>query len=518
VRVWPVVAITVALVAALAWIWTSFGVQRQSRVLATLAATGSASILAWIWLVLFSRLRRSLRLTFALVTVALCLVAAATLERRGLSGDALPLFAFRWSAPGPGEAVPERAAGLSNLRARPDEASDAWPQFLGPRRDGTLAELSFATDWERQTPRQLWRRPVGRGWSGFAVAGPFAVTQEQRDDAELVTCYDRDSGALIWVHRDPVRHDDPLGGPGPRATPTIHDGTVFTLGATGILNALELETGRLVWAVDVMGDNGVVAPTYGVAASPLVIGDVVVVPGGGPPAGHSLVAYEVASGRKIWAGGDDPAAYGSPVLARLAGREQIVWLTERSLVGQDPTDGTVLWSHPWPAGTEKVSQPVILSPDRVFASTGYGIGAKLFRIVDGPAGLTTELLWESTGLKAKLSNVVSHGGYLYGLDDGILVCLDPGDGSRRFKGGRYGHGQMILVGSVLLIQSESGDVVLVEATPEAHREIARLPALSNKTWNHPALAGRHLLVRNDREAACYELPRKGPPVQGGEDG
>jgi outer membrane protein assembly factor BamB len=194
---------------------------------------------------------------------------------------------------------------------------------------------------------------------------------------------------------------------------------------------------------------------------------------------------------------------------QLAGRPQIVWLGEQHLVAHDPADGALLWREPWPAGTEKVSQPVLLAGDRVFVSTGYGVGGKMFHVRDAGGHIEAELTWETTALKAKLSNVVLHEEHLYGLDDGILVALDASDGSRGFKGGRYGHGQLILAGGVLLIQSESGDVVLVEAAPRAHRELGRLAALSDKTWNHPALAGRHLIVRNDREAACYELPLEG---------
>jgi outer membrane protein assembly factor BamB len=506
VRLWPLAVLVTLLVLALVAIWTVFGEQRQSRVLATIAATLCATILGVVWLVFFSRLPRVTRLGAALALLVLLVIAGTTIEVRGFSGDMLPILAFRWTRPDTGAMLQEHA-GTSGA-AQPSEADldGDWPQFLGPRRDGTLPEAHLATDWSARPPRELWRRPVGQGWSGFAVAGPYAVTQEQRGAEELVTCYGRTTGTIVWVHRDAVRHDDSLGGPGPRATPTIHDGRVLALGGTGILNVLDLATGRLLWSVDVMQDNDVQPPVYGIAASPLVVGALVIVPAGSPPAGRSLVAYDVDSGRRVWAAGDDPAAYGSPVLMQLAGRQQIVWLAERHLVAQDPVDGAVLWREEWPAATEKVSQPVLLAGDRVFVSTGYGVGGKMFHVRDVGGRLEAELEWETTALKAKLSNVVLHAEHLYGLDDGILVALDASDGSRGFKGGRYGHGQLILAGGVLLIQSESGEVALVEAAPRAHRELGRLAALSDKTWNHPALAGRHLIVRNDREAACYELP------------
>jgi outer membrane protein assembly factor BamB len=166
----------------------------------------------------------------------------------------------------------------------------------------------------------------------------------------------------------------------------------------------------------------------------------------------------------------------------------------------------VLWQFPWPGETQRISQPVIVPEDRVFVSTGYGIGGKMLRIRSDHEGrLAAELLWESRGLKAKFSNVVWREGFLYGLDDGILTCLDGETGERRWKAGRYGHGQVILASDLLIVLAESGEVVLVPADPSAQREVGRFPAVSGKTWGHPALAGPRLVVRNDREAACYEL-------------
>jgi outer membrane protein assembly factor BamB len=242
-----------------------------------------------------------------------------------------------------------------------------------------------------------------------------------------------------------------------------------------------------------------------VAASPLVLGDRVIVPAGGPD-GRSLVAYEIERGRRVWSGGSHQAAYSSPIATTLAGTDQIVLLNGSHLVGHSAEDGTLLWQFAWPGGTENVSQPVVLPGDRLFVSTGYGVGGKAFRVVGHGDSIDVELEWESLALKAKFTNVVYRDGYLYGLDDGILACVDAATGERVWKGGRYGHGQILLVDDVLLVQAESGDVVLVRASPDGHDELARLDALDGKTWNPPAIAGHHLLVRNDREAACYELP------------
>jgi outer membrane protein assembly factor BamB len=505
IRWWPLGLIVAALIVVSIGIWSGFGVHRQSRILATIAATGCAAILSFLWLLLFSRIRWRTRLAIGAAVVLVGSLLALSLEQRGVTGDVLPVLGWRWSGAGVATSVPEPERGAPDGDPAALDAAGAYPQFLGPRRDGTLPGVRLLHDWAASPPTERWRRPIGRGWSGFAVLGSFAVTQEQRGGQELVTCYDLDSGELIWVHGDPTRHDDPLGGVGPRATPTIVGDRVYALGATGILNALALDTGEPLWSVDVRRDNDATSPPYGVASSPLVLGEWVVVAAGGR-SGRSLVAYDRESGHRVWSGGDDPAAYSSPILATLAGREQIVLLNARHLVGHDATDGAVLWQYPWPSGTENVSQPVVLSDDRVFVSTGYGVGGKMLRVTAvAQSTANVEVLWESRAMKAKLSNVVHRDGFLYGLDDGILACVDAESGERVWKAGRYGHGQTILVGDVLLIQAESGDVVLVRATPVGHRELARLEALDGKTWNHPALAGNRLLVRNDREAASYEL-------------
>jgi len=503
-RWWPAAVVVALVAAALAWTWGLAGEQRQDRVILTLVTLLLGCLLLLVWALLFSRFRRRTRLGVLFGALVLSLLAWGTLRVRGVSGDLVPILEWRWTGGARVSAVPPAEAATASEVPAPGPGD--YPQFLGPSRDGRLDARGLSRDWSATPPRLLWRRPVGEGWSAFAVAGRFAVTQEQRGGEEVVACYDLASGEPLWVHADEARFEHPLGGVGPRATPTIADGRVFALGATGILNALELDSGRRVWSRDVREDGEAPLPTYGFSGSPLVLERIVVVEVGGSR-GRSLIAYDRASGEPAWSGGDDRAGYSSPLLAELAGASQILIFTDRHLAAHDPQDGHLLWETPWPGGTECVSQPVVLPGDRVFLSSGYGIGGKLYRIKPDEAGrLSVETLWESRGLKAKLSNVVYRDGFLYGLDDGILVCLDPADGSRRWKRGRYGHGQLLGVGDLLIVQAESGDVAMVEATPEEHRELGRFAALSGKTWNHPALAGRRLLVRNDREAAAFELP------------
>jgi len=506
---WPAAGLAGVAVAGLVWAWTTEVEQHQVRVVRTMLIVAPTLMLetAWlsVWILFLSRMRWLVRLA-CFAALALVLAGAACSVRiAGVSGDTLPQLTWRWARE-PGD-LPLPATGRTPAAGDTiAETAGDYPQFLGPTRDGIVRGLRLARDWVSRPPQPLWRQPIGAGWSGFAVVGDHAVTQEQRGDEELVTCYDLRTGEVHWSHSDRERFDNPLGGLGPRATPAISAGRVFALGATGRLNAIDLATGELLWSTNVVEDASAVVPTYGVSASPLILGgEVVVSPGGS--GGNSLVAYDCVSGERRWSGGDGSPAYSSPLLATLAGVEQILVLNGDELSSHDPLDGSVLWHHPWPGQTERVSQPVVVSEESVFLSTGYGVGGKLFRVkADEAGGLGVELIWESLGLKAKFTNVVHRDGFLYGLDDGILVCLDVGDGKRRWKAGRYGHGQIVLAGELIVILAENGEVALVEARPDSHVEVGRFPAIEGKSWAHPALAGRYLVVRNDREAACYELP------------
>ena len=297
-----------------------------------------------------------------------------------------------------------------------------------------------------------------------------------------------------------------IAGVGPRATPTIAEGRVFAMGATGILNAFDLRTGRRLWSHQVVEENEATLPGWGQACSPLVLDGRVIVSTGGEN-GRSLVAYDAASGERIWAGGRDRSSYSSPRLVTLLGRPQVVVFNEGTVAGHDPATGAVLWEQAFPKEQPNVAPPLPLPGDRLLVSAGYGIGSKVFAFAGQDDGTAApSLVWESPRLKSKFANLILHEGFVYGLDDGVLTCLDPATGERRWKGGRYGHGQLLLVAGLLLVQTEEGEIVLVEPTPEAHRELTRFPVLDGKTWNPPALSGARLLVRNDREAALYDLP------------
>ncbi len=536
-RRWPALLILACSGIALLFIWMVEAPNRQEQVMQTMSVLGVALVLLVLWLLLFSRLAWRVRVG-ALVLLLIVACAAATLFRvRGFSGDLIPIveirsLASREQLPAPSvpitdappsfspkenaaQALPETTAPKTSLPAPAFDAakreapqapaSRDYAQFLGPERNGKLVGIKLARDWQTQPPKLLWRNQVGAAWSSFAVAEHRAITQEQHGALEVVTCYDLKTGEMKWRHSDSTAYESPIAGSGPRATPTIVGERVYAMGATGRLTCLRLDSGARLWSKDVVTDNDAKVNSWGMSGSPLVLDSLVIVSAGGAQ-GKSLVAYHAQTGARVWSAGDDRAGYSSPQLATLAGVPQILIFNRANVAAHAPDTGEIYWQQSWPNETECVAQPVPLAGDRVFVSSGYGVGCKLFQISrDEHNAWRSALVWENINLKAKFTNVVEREGFVYGLDDGILVCLELATGQRAWKRGRYGHGQLILIDELLLIQAESGEVFLVEANPRAHVELASFHALEGKTWNNPAFAAPYLLVRNDREAACYEL-------------
>jgi outer membrane protein assembly factor BamB len=383
-----------------------------------------------------------------------------------------------------------------------------WPGFRGPGRDGVVRGARIATDWAASPPVELWRRKVGPGWSSFAVSGDVFYTQEQRGDDEIVACYSLATGQPVWSHRDEARFWESNGGAGPRGTPAVSNGRVYTMGATGIMNALDAATGAVAWSRNAATDTGAESPGWGFAASPLVIDDLVVVAASG-----RLAAYDAATGAPRWYGPEGGAGYSSPHLVTIEGVRQILLLRGSRTTSVSPSDGALLWEHKGDP-TVSILQPALTADGDVLVATGDSMGGGgIHRLaVDrGPAGWTVVDRWASRGLKPYFNDFVVHEGHAFGFDGSILSSIDLADGERKWKGGRYGHGQMLLLPDqdALLVLSEEGELAVVGAAPDKHTELARFKAIEGKTWNHPVLAGDVLLVRNGEEMAAFRLPLAG---------
>ena len=450
------------------------------------------------------------RLRRAVVAASILLACAAwTLVRTGgITGMGDSDFAWRWSQT-PEERLLTQAGDKQagdKQAARPSAPAAAlsgadWPGFRGPERDGVARGARIATDWKTNPPVELWRRPVGPGWSSFAVGGGRFYTQEQRGEQELVSCYDAATGEPVWTHGDAARFYESNGGAGPRGTPTLHDGRVYTLGATGILNALKADDGSVVWSRNVASDTQTKVPGWGFSGSPLVIDELVVIAAAG-----TLAAYDRGSGEPRWTGPKAGCCYSSPHRVSIGGVTQIVLMHGPGVVSVAPADGRVLWQYEMPTGGRIVQPAVTADGDLLL---GVGEGSDLYRVAvaqkDG--GWAVEERWTSEGLKPYFSDFVVHRGHAYGFDAGAIACIDLATGQRKWAGGDYGSGQLVLLPEqdALLLVSEQGELGLVTATPERFNEMARFPAIRGKTWNHPVLAGDVFLVRNAEEMAAFRL-------------
>ena len=474
----------------------------------TLIISFATILLLLLWFLLLSGIPWRSRLLGLIAFVSVIAAAMALFRFEGsVNGSAVPRLVPRWSPHKdfkPSSIA--RRASTDLLVASATNLPAEFPQFLGSTRSAEVTNLQLSRDWSSRPPRELWRQPIGLGWSAFAVKEGRAITQEQRGGDELVIAYEITTGRTLWAHTNKVRFSEAMGGDGPRATPTIEGDQLYVLGATGILDRLEAATGKLIWSRDVLAENQIPNLEWGKSSSPLLCDDLVIVTGGGSRE-KTLLAFHRETGSSAWSAGDDKASYASPVLATLAGRRQILSVNAASVTAHDPKDGTLLWKYAWGTdGAPKCSQPVALEGDRVFLSAGYAVGCVMLKInADASGKLSASELWKNRNLKTQFNNVSVRRGYLYGLDDGVLVCLDAKSGERKWKAGRFASGQSLLVGELLLVQAESGDVALAEANPARYTEVGRIHALSSKTWNNPVVAGPFLLVRNDQEAACYLL-------------
>jgi outer membrane protein assembly factor BamB len=513
-----------AVAAASRLIHPSFGTGFQQGLLAMLVIPALAVSLAAV-AVAFRDTPGRARISASAIATAMVCAVFVMLRTDGITGDGKSQLHWRWTrtaeqrvldeearqpapvaAPVPTvaavDAVATKTTAADPVQWKPAE----WPGFRGPQRDAVVRGTRIGTDWTATPPVELWRRAIGPGWSSFAVQGNLFYTQEQRGDDEVVSCYRLTNGEPVWRHRDKARLWEPAAGAGPRATPTLHNGRVYTLGATGIANALDAVTGAVVWTRNAAADTKKKVPEWGFASSPIVFDDVVIF----AASGH-LVAYDLATGEPRWLGPTGGGGYSSPQPAKIAGVDQILLMRGARTVSVDPKTGALLWDHTWEP-QNSIVQPALTGDGGVLLAAGDpigGVGTRRLAVSRNGSAWTVEQRWTSRALKPHYNDSVLHNGYLFGFDGSILACVDLADGERKWKGGRYGHGQLMLLAdqNLLLVLSEDGELALVGATPDRFSEIARFKAIEGKTWNHPALVRDVLLVRNGEEMAAFRLAR-----------
>ena len=521
---------------AQAGLWTYYADDRTFSKMSILFVWPAALFALAIWWTFLSGQTWNVRLGVWGAIGLACATFVGIFAFDGVDGEMMPRFRYRWK-PSSAQLAAEYFANRPTVPSPiPDSTrddavemepltagDDDWPGFRGPHRDGIVTGVTLRRDWDRQPPKELWRHPVGLGWSGFAIVGDFAFTQEQRGPNECVVCYRLDDGTEIWAHEDPTRLEivDLNGGDGPHATPQFADGRLYTLGGTGLLNCLDARNGDSEWQTDILKDAGkdglpVVNIQWGMSGTPLIVGNLVIVsPGGGdedPEAaknpGRSTIAYDRTGGHIVWANGNYPAGYASPQFAVIHDVPQVIVFHGTGIAGHDLTDGRVLWNYAWRNGPKvNAAQPLVFDDGSILFGCGYGMGsARVDLNVSAEDQWKTKLRWETHRFRPKFNDFVPKDGYIYGLDDGILTCIDVKSGKSKWKNGRFGYGQLLLVGDVLLILTEQGELVQVEAVPEKYSEVTRFLALEETCWNHLAIAHGKLLIRNNHFAACFAIP------------
>ena len=458
------------------------------------------------------RQQRPARRTGAAVLLALAGFGFSLLLRNeGMTGDYELGAHWRWSQTPEalmlaGRKADKPANDVRIADVQPDLTNAEWPGFRGADRAARSHGPLISTDWATHPPRQLWKIAVGPAWSSFAVAGNFLFTQEQRGPMETVVCYEADTGREVWNRPIEGRLDDPLGGPGPRATPALANGGLFATCATGLFLRLNPTTGEIVWQQDLKTVAGRPVPMWGFAASPLVADKVVLVYAGGP-GDKGLLAFDVESGALRWSVATGIDSYSSPQLSAIAGENLVLMLSNDGLIFVDPVTGKTRLNYEWKFGNYRALQPHVVGADTILLPTGMNTGTRAIRVTNTNGQLAATELWTSRNLKPDFTDLVTYQGFAYGNDAGIFTCVDLKTGDRQWKGGRYGKGQVLLLenSGLLLIAAEDGQVVLLRADPKQHAEVGSFKALEGKTWNHPVIVGDRLYVRNSQKAACFQL-------------
>ena len=458
------------------------------------------------WAVVTRRFTTAARRLALIVAIVLGCSVFMVIRTGGLTAEFDNDFHWRWSKTPEqrllAQATAESPASSSVPAATSTETG--WSGFRGPQRDSVVHGVKIKTDWSATPPVQMWRRPVGPAWSSFAVYNGRLYTQEQRGEEEDVACYDLNTGKPVWKHSDAARFYESNGGPGPRATPTLNNGRVYAQGATGIVNVLDATTGTVVWTRNSVSDTGAKVPGWGIAGSPLVVNDLVIVAASG-----TLVAYDLANGNARWIGPTGGVGYSSPQLVTIAGVQQVVLLNSNGAISVSLADGKLLWEHKWEG--VPIVQPGVAPNGDLLVSVSESSGLRRLSVAQAAGGWTVQERWTSEDIYPWFNDFVVHKGYAFGFNGSSLVCVNLEDGKLKWKGKRYGYGQLILLpdDDVLLIVSEQGEIALAKATPDQFTELAHFPALEGKTWNHPVLVGNVLLVRNDHEMAAFRLSSEG---------
>ncbi|HMJ89237.1 MAG TPA: PQQ-binding-like beta-propeller repeat protein [Candidatus Acidoferrum sp.] len=403
----------------------------------------------------------------------------------------------------------------------PTIAAD-WPQYAGPHQNRSTPEKIQKT-FPSGGPKAVWRVPTPGGFSSFAVSGGKAFTLVMRNiegaDRETLVAMDANTGKELWfAPLGPIKindgghqgADDNKGGDGPRATPSVDGNSVYVNSSRLVVSCFDAESGKSVWSHDLLKDFSGRNISWGNAASALVDGDLVFIGGGG--AGQSLIAFDKATGKVAWKAHDEKITHSTPVAGTILGQRQVIFFTQSGLISVNPKDGALLWKHPFRYNVSTAISPVI-ADDIVYCAAGYGVGATAARISKDGNGFKATQLWISVNNKPVAnhwSTPVYHDGHLYGMfsfkeyGDGPLKCVELATGKVKWEQPGFGAGNVVLVGNTVLALSDKGELIQVEPTPTAYKELSRAKVVTGKCWSTPTVANGRIYVRSTKEAACFD--------------
>lgn len=378
--------------------------------------------------------------------------------------------------------------------------AEDWPIWRGPAHDGISREADWQINWPADGPKQLWKAPVGIGYSSMSVSEGRVFTMGNTDDVDLVSAFDAVNGKALWVHKYDCEAKDPNKYHGTRVTPTVDGPRVYSLSRHGHFFCLEAASGKVVWSKNFGADYGAETPRWGFAGSPLVYGNLLITEVGGN--GSSVVAFDKVTGREVWKAGSDKVAYSSIVPFGPKGKESLAVLSGAGIVGRSPADGAELWRAEWKTSYDVNAATPIVTDGRVFVSSGYGKGCALIDFSSG----TTKTLWENKNMRNHVGTCVLVDGHLYGFDERELKCLDLATGEEKWSERKYGKGSLLLAGRHWIVYSDRGYLAVADITPEGCTELTGFQALEGKdTWAIPVLANGLLYCRNLDELACYDV-------------
>ncbi len=506
--IWPGVTLLLAGVAQTA-LYLTYSEDRTMLIMTTLFVWPATIFSLLLWWVFGSGFTWRSRLIGLGSLLFVCGLGASVATIEGFNGDMVPRLVWRWA--------PKAEAAARNVPVTPQEGAVAtpvltagpgdWVQFRGPDRAGVATGVTIPLSWSETTPPQkLWGKPIGVGWSSFAVIGDRIFTQTQVEQEEQVLCLELATGNVLWKHADQTRFSEAMGGDGPRATPTFLEGKLYTLGATGILNSFDAATGKVLWSTNILKDADATNIPWAMAGSPLIEDGLIIVNPGGKE-GHSIAAYRATDGQLTWSVGDYEASYTAPRVETIHGVRQVLVFHAAGLSGLDPKTGKEFWMFPW-VNQPKVNacQPILLPDQSLFLSCGYSVGSARIELTPAEPSWQVKPIWKTNKFRLKFNDGILKDGYIYGLDENRLACLDIATGKIKWKGTPYGYGQILLTDNSILVSCENGELALVEPTPEKFVEITKFRVLPDATtWAHPVIAHGKLLVRNNQELACYQV-------------